>query len=77
MSIPRPPLLHKGEWRAKRCQEAEISILPRPPEPCDEAGGVKEKPPKTTSSMQRDHPSHYGHGQLTWGTTYLAAKTIR
>ena len=40
-------------------------------------GGAKEKPPKTTSSIWRDCPYKYGHGWLTKGTTYPAAKTIR
>ena len=40
-------------------------------------GGAKEKPPKTTSSTWREHLCQCQHGQLTWGTIYPAAKTIR
>ena len=43
----------------------------------DNPGGAKEKPHKTTSSMQRECPYMYWHRWLTLGAAYMAAKTIR
>ena len=83
MSIPRSPLLHKVEWGAKRVLEGEKNILSRPPHPQEETGPVRtgqevqRKTPQTTSYIGMECSCQYGHGWLTSGTIYLAAKTIR